>query len=154
MRDIEKDWATCQDDFLESVQHIVGKRGIVLSFSDQNANSSSSVSIAGSLSSSRRHSFIDFEIDHLRREIDDMRAEADLMRRDLDAANAEAEEAKTRLAVLQQAKDVQQSTSPGPALSQGYFSRDLREGSESEPILSGKREVHTTKKSFSNFIWQ
>ncbi|KAG0026570.1 hypothetical protein BGZ82_009398 [Podila clonocystis] len=142
MRDIEKDWATCQDEFLESVQHIVGKRGIVLSFSDQNANSSSSVSITGSLSSSRRHSFIDFEIDHLRREIDDMRAEADLMRRDLDAANAEAEEAKARLAELQQAKEVQQSASPGPALGNGYFSRDLREGSESEPMLSGKRENH------------
>ncbi|KAF9304280.1 hypothetical protein BGZ74_001919 [Mortierella antarctica] len=142
MRDIEKDWATCQDEFLESVQHIVGKRGIVLSFSDQNTNTSSSVSITGSLSSSRRHSFIDFEIDHLRREIDDMRAEADLMRRDLDAANAEAEEAKTRLTELQQAKEVQQSASPGPALGHGYFSRDQREGSESESMLSGKRENH------------
>lgn len=142
MRDIEKDWATCQDEFLESVQHIVGKRGIVLSFSDPNANSSSSVSITGSLSSSRRHSFIDFEIDHLRREIDDMRAEADLMRRDLDAANAEAEDAKTRLAELQQSKELKQSTSPGPALGHGYFSRDLREGSESEPMFSGKRENH------------
>ena len=142
MRDIEKDWATCQDEFLESVQHIVGKRGIVLSFSDPNANSSSSVSITGSLSSSRRHSFIDFEIDHLRREIDDMRAEADLMRRDLDAANAEAEDAKTRLVELQQAKELKQSTSPGPALGHGYFPRDLRESSESEPMLSGRREVN------------
>ncbi|KAG0339661.1 hypothetical protein BG004_006718 [Podila humilis] len=151
LRDIEKEWGACQDDFLESIQHIVGKRGIVLqSFSDPN-NASSSASIAGSLSSSRRHSFIDFEIDNLRREIDDMRADADLLRRDLDAALADAKEAKARLAESQQAKELlqlqlQQNASPGTTsvmmMGHGYFSRDLREGSESEPMLSGKRENH------------
>ncbi|KAG0276555.1 hypothetical protein BGZ95_007390 [Linnemannia exigua] len=130
MRDLEKDWAGCQDDFLEGIQHIVGKRGIILSFSDPNLNSSSSASMSSaSLASSRRHSFIDYEMDIMRRDMEDMREESDNLRKELAAAKQETEDVKAQLR--------QQIRSPP------LSSRELREGSDSEPPTSyGKRENH------------
>ncbi|KAF9131822.1 hypothetical protein BGW39_001281 [Mortierella sp. 14UC] len=130
MRDIEKDWAVCQDEFLESIQHIVGKRGIILSFSDPNLNSSSSASMSSaSLASSRRHSFIDYEMDIMRRDMEDMREESDNLRKELAAAKQETEDVKAQLR--------QQIRSPPSS------SRELREGSDSElPTSYGKRENH------------
>lgn len=129
MRDLEKDWAGCQDDFLEGIQHIVGKRGIILSFSDPNLNSSSSASMSSaSLASSRRHSFIDYEMDIMRRDIEDMREESDNLRKELAAAKQETEDVKAQLR--------QQIRSPP------LSSREMRDGSESEPLTSyGRREV-------------
>ncbi|KAF9546050.1 hypothetical protein EC957_010186 [Mortierella hygrophila] len=130
MRDLEKDWAGCQDDFLEGIQHIVGKRGIILSFSDPNLNSSSSASMSSaSLASSRRHSFIDYEMDIMRRDMEDMREESDNLRKELAAAKQETEDVKAQLR--------QQIRSPP------LSSREMRDGSESEPLTSyGRRENH------------
>ncbi|KAF8945986.1 hypothetical protein BGZ47_001547 [Haplosporangium gracile] len=130
MRDLEKDWAGCQDDFLEGIQHIVGKRGVILSLADPNLNSSSSASMSSaSLTSSRRHSFIDYEMDIMRRDMEDMREESDNLRLELAAAKQETEDVKVQL--RQQIKS--------PPLS----SRELRDGSESEPLASyGRRENH------------
>ncbi|KAG0310050.1 hypothetical protein BGZ97_012834, partial [Linnemannia gamsii] len=130
MRDLEKDWAGCQDDFLEGIQHIVGKRGIILSFSDPNLNSSSSASMSSaSLASSRRHSFIDYEMDIMRRDMEDMREESDNLRKELAAAKQETEDVKAQL----------KHQIRSPPLS----SRELRDGSESEPLTSyGRRENH------------
>ncbi|KAF9909163.1 hypothetical protein EC991_009073 [Linnemannia zychae] len=130
MRNLEKDWVVCQDEFLESIQHIVGKRGIILSFSDPNLNSSSSASMSSaSLASSRRHSFIDYEMDIMRRDMEDMKEESDNLRKELAAAKQETEDVKAQL--RQQIKSLPLS------------SRDLREGSDSEPPTSyGKRENH------------
>lgn len=129
MRDLEKDWAGCQDDFLEGIQHIVGKRGIILSFSDPNLNSSSSASMSSaSLASSRRHSFIDYEMDIMRRDMEDMREESDNLRKELVVAKQETEDVKAQLR--------QQIRSPPVS------SREMRDGSESEPLTSyGRREV-------------
>ncbi|KAF9895932.1 hypothetical protein BX616_008512, partial [Lobosporangium transversale] len=141
MRDIEKDWPSCHDEFLEGIQHIVGKRGIILSFSDplngsssSSSSSSSSTSMSSaslSMASSRRHSFIDFELDNLRRDMEEMREEADKMRKELMEAKQEAEEAKHQLLQLQQL----QSRSGPPSSN--------REGTENEHLVSygfGKRE--------------
>jgi hypothetical protein len=135
MRDLEKDWAGCQDDFLEGIQHIVGKRGIILSFSDPNLNSSSSASMSSaSLASSRRHSFIDYEMDIMRRDMEDMREESDNLRKELAAAKQETEDVKAQL----------KHQIRSPPLS----SRELRDGSESEPLTSyGRREVKQTTAS-------
>ncbi|KAF9984464.1 hypothetical protein BGZ65_000349, partial [Modicella reniformis] len=121
MRDIEKDWAECHDDFLEAIQHIVGKRGIILSFSDPNSNSPSSASLA----SSRRHSYIDFELDIMKRDMDDMREDAEKLRKDLAETKQEAEDAKTQLRQLQQAKSSPPSS-----------------GEHDPPTSVGKRENH------------
>ncbi|KAG0210592.1 hypothetical protein BGX33_004803 [Mortierella sp. NVP41] len=129
MRDIEKDWAGCHDEFLEGIQHIVGKRGVILSFSDPNLNSSSASMSSASLASSRRHSFIDYEMDIMRRDMDDMREESDNLRKELAAAKQETEDVRVQLK--------QQIKSPPSS------SRELREGSESElPTSYGKRENH------------
>ncbi|KAF9585106.1 hypothetical protein BGW38_003868 [Lunasporangiospora selenospora] len=127
MRDIEKEWASCQDEFLEGIQHIVGKRGLIISIPDPNSNSSSSASISSaSLASSRRHSFIDFEIEGLRRDIEDLREEYDRVQKELTDSRLETEEARTQLKQLQQTK-----------------ATNGREASESEPPISyGKRENH------------
>ncbi|KAF9184379.1 hypothetical protein BGZ50_003756 [Haplosporangium sp. Z 11] len=132
MRDLEKDWACCQDDFLEGIQHIVGKRSIILSMADPSHNSSSSASMSSaSLASSRRHSYIDFEIDILRRDMEDMREDAENMQKELAAAKQEAEEAKAQLKQLQ--------LKQGPPSN----SKTVRDTSECEPPTSfGKRENH------------
>ncbi|KAG0232219.1 hypothetical protein BGX31_005209 [Mortierella sp. GBA43] len=108
MRDIEKDWATCHDEFLEAIQHIVGKRGVILSF-DSSSGSSSSASLA----SSRRHSYIDFELDIMRRDMDDMREDAEKLRKELATARQEAEDAKIQLSKLQAKPDPEPPTSYG-----------------------------------------
>ncbi|KAG0366943.1 hypothetical protein BGZ54_004660 [Gamsiella multidivaricata] len=128
MRDIEKDWAGCHDDFLEAIQHIVGKRGIILSFADSNSNSSSSASMSSvSLTSSRRHSYIDFEIDTIRRDVEDAREDAEKLRKELAEARQEAEDAKVQL------KQQQAKTAPSSA----------KDSSDNEPLTSfGKRENH------------
>ncbi|KAF9359313.1 hypothetical protein BGX26_012598 [Mortierella sp. AD094] len=130
MRDIEKDWTSCYDEFLESIQHIVGKRGIILSFSDPNNSTSSAASMSSaSLASSRRHSFIDYEIDNLRRDMDEMREDTERLQIELDEARREAEDAKAQLQQLQQIKS-------GPPSS-------TKDGAESEPLTSfGRRENH------------
>ncbi|KAF9106074.1 hypothetical protein BGX27_009325, partial [Mortierella sp. AM989] len=129
MRNIEKDWTSCHDEFLESIQHIVGKRGVILSFTE-NSNTSSSASMSSaSLTSSRRHSFIDYEMDNLRRDMDEMREDTERLQVELDVARREAENAKVQLQQLQQAK----SGSP----------TSTKEGAESEPLTSyGRRENH------------
>lgn len=156
MRNLEKDWATCQDEFLEGIQHIVGKRGAILAFStDPNLNSANGTSGAGansssaasvsslSLMSSRRHSYIDYEIDSLRQDVDDLREDNDRLRKDLDMARSDAEEARLQLQVQmqqQQEKEQQQKSRSGMSPS---HSKDLREASDSEPPTSyGKREVN------------
>ncbi|KAF9922772.1 hypothetical protein FBU30_007121, partial [Linnemannia zychae] len=125
MRDLEKDWAGCQDEFLESIQHIVGKRGIILSFSDPNSSSSSSASMSSaSLASSRRHSFIDYEMDIMRRDMEELREESDNLRRELAAAKQETEDVKAQL---------KQQQIRSPPLS----------GSDNEhPTSYGRRENH------------
>lgn len=141
MRDLEKDWAGCQDEFLEGIQHIVGKRGVILSFSDPNLNSSSSASMSSaSLASSRRHSFIDYEMDIMRRDMEDMREESDNLRKELAAARQETEDVKAQLR--------QQIRSPPSS------SREMRDGSESEPLTSyGRREVINAASALSSSIF-
>lgn len=131
MRDLEKDWASCQDDFLQGIQHIVGKRNLILSLADSGLGSSSSTSMSSaSLGSSRRHSFIDFEIEGLKRDIEDMREDAEKSQKELAIARQEAEDAKAQLRQLQ----LQHARFAG--------GRDMRDGSESElPASFGKREV-------------
>ena len=138
MRDLEKDWACCQHDFLEGIQHIVGKRSIILSLADPNHNSSSSASMSStSLASSRRHSYIDFEIDTLRRDMEDMREDTENMQKELATAKQKAEEAKAQLKQLQ--------LKSGPPSS----SRMMRDTPECEPPTSfGKREVIVAVNSY------
>ncbi|KAF9438927.1 hypothetical protein BGZ76_002926 [Entomortierella beljakovae] len=130
MRDIEKDWAGCYDDFLESIQHIVGKRGAILSFSDSNNSSSSATSVlSASLASSRRHSFIDYEMENMRRDMDEMREDTEKLLGELAEARREADEAKAQFQQLQLIKS-------GPPSS-------TKESPEPEPLPSfGKRENH------------
>ncbi|KAG0314255.1 hypothetical protein BGZ99_008272 [Dissophora globulifera] len=134
MRDIEKDWAGCYDDFLEAIQHIVGKRGAILSIGDSSTNSSSSASMSSaSLASSRRHSYIDFELDIMRRDMEDMREDSDKLRKELTDARQEAEDAKIQLQQLQ-LQHLQSRSGPPSS---------TRESSDSEPLSSfGRRENH------------
>ncbi|KAI8600503.1 hypothetical protein EDD21DRAFT_376993 [Dissophora ornata] len=136
MRDIEKDWAGCHDDFLEAIQHIVGKRGAILSFQDPNANSSSSASMSSaSLASSRRHSYIDFELDIMRRDMDDMREDTEKLRKDLAESKQEAEDAKAQVRLLQQQ-------------TKSSLHSSSKDSSENEPLSSyGKREDDEPRKS-------
>lgn len=152
MRNLEKDWAICQDEFLEGIQHIVGKRGAILSFSidpnlnntnGSNTNSSSAASITSpSLMSSRRHSYIDYEIDSLRHDVDDLKDDNDKLRKELELTRNEAEEARVQLQVQLQQQQQKEKQQQQQQKSKSGHSKDLREGSDSElPTSFGKREV-------------
>jgi len=163
MRNLEKDWAICQDEFLEGIQHIVGKRGAILSFSTDpnlnnanggsNSNSSSAASVSSlSLMSSRRHSYIDYEIDSLRQDVDDLRDDNDKLSKELELARNEAEEARVHLQVQLQQQQQKELQLQLQQKSKSGHSKDLREGSDSElPTSYGKREVKDC--TFINCAW-
>ncbi|KAF9967032.1 hypothetical protein BGZ73_000717, partial [Actinomortierella ambigua] len=119
IRDFERDWARAQDDFLESIQYIVGKRGIMLTFSNHSAaaegsTSASSTDVAssgassmstGSYTSSMRQTYIDYEIDNLRRELEEVREESEGYKRQVSAARKEAEQAKALVTSMQKSNN-------------------------------------------------
>ncbi|KAF9163119.1 hypothetical protein DFQ26_002908 [Actinomortierella ambigua] len=123
MRDFERDWSRAQDDFLESIQYIVGKRGIVLTFSNhsvaaEGSSSASSTDVTssgassistGSYTSSMRQTYIDFEIDNLRRELEEAREESEGYKRQVSAARKDAEQAKALVSSMQKSNHLRQA---------------------------------------------
>ncbi|KAG0234469.1 hypothetical protein BGW41_001142 [Actinomortierella wolfii] len=120
VRDFERDWNRAQDDFLESIQYIVGKRGIVLTFTNPNlasegshssgassdvTSSGASSMSTGSYMSSMRQTYIDYEIDSLRRELEEVREESEGYKRQVSAARKEAEQAKALVSSMQKSNN-------------------------------------------------